>query len=175
MPALVRILRKPALLALVYGTVAAMAATSRVDVRLVASTTVTWCFVPLMQVLIAWAIVARTPARVAPVSDTLDAFFATSLPWAVCLLIFAAWSAAGPAVGRTLTVWHLSIVVAALWTPWLVVAFCRDTLRLDLRSALIRTTIHQATSWALFLAWYGTAVGLWPRVIGWVKHGSITL
>jgi hypothetical protein len=167
-------LRKPALLALVYGTVAAMASTSHVDLRLVASTTIGWSFVPALQVLIAWACIAPARKRTVSMPAAIDAFFATSLPWALWLIAFAGWSAAGPPVARSIFVALVCLAIPALWTPWLIFRFCREVLRDEPRAAIVRTAVHQAASWLLFLAWYGTAVALWPRMLGWIERGSIS-
>jgi hypothetical protein len=166
-------LRRPALLALVYGTVAAMASTGHVDARLLASTTVCWSWVPALQVLIVWACVAGAPRREMSVPAAIDAFFTTSLPWAIALLVFAGWSAVRPPMSRSMFLALFSI--PALWTPWLIRRFFEHELHDSRRAAIARTAAHQAASWLLYLAYYGTAVALWPRVIGWIRQGSITL
>jgi hypothetical protein len=168
-------LRRPALLALVCGTVAAMASASHVDVRLVASATVYWSFVPAVQCLIAWALVASAPRRVMPVPAAIDAFFTTSLPWSLWMIAFAGWSAAGPPVARSINLPLLAALIPLLWTPWLIFSFCRRVLGDDGRTALRRTLAHQAASWLLFVAYYGSAVALWPRIVGWYQQGAITI
>jgi hypothetical protein len=168
-------LRRPALLALVFGTVAAMASASHVDVRLVASTTLYWSFVPAVQWLIAGALVASAPRRVLPVPAAIDAFFTTSLPWALWMIAFAGWSAAGPPVARSITLPLLAALIPLLWTPRLVFNYCRRILGDDRGAALRRTVAHQVASWLLFVVYYGWAVALWPRMVGWYERGAITI
>jgi len=171
----VRALRRPALLALLYGTVAAMASAGHVDVPLVVSTTLYWSFVPALQCLIAWALVASAPRRALPVPAAIDAFFTTSLPWTLWMLAFAGWSTAGPPIARSLNLPLLATIIPLLWTPRLIFNFCRRILGDDGRTALQRTLVHQAASWLLFITYYGWAIALWPRVVGWYEQGAITI
>ena len=156
-------LRRPLLAAIVLGAAIAIAATGRVTPALVLSTTLSWSFVVVLQLAIAFALVTGPARRTVGVARAIDLFFAGHAPWSFFLLA-AAWFPAS--FGRsTLPLLLLAVVPAAL-TVRIIEAFFREVVRLDRHGAIVRTAIHQAMTWTAFVLLYGSAVALWPRIVG---------
>jgi hypothetical protein len=157
--------RRPALIALVFGVAMAMASTRRVTPELLFSTTLCWLFVVVLQAAIAVPLIAAPARRTVGLTRGFDLYFAGHAPWSLWLLAAAAW---GPSpVGRPL--WPIFVVAAAalILTARIVAAFFREVLELDPRHALVRAAAQQAVTWLVFVALYGTAVALAPRVLEW--------
>jgi hypothetical protein len=53
-------------------------------------------------------------------------------------------------------------------TPRIIAAFFREVLEMDPREARARTAIHQAITWAAFVALAAWAIALPPRVVEWL-------
>jgi hypothetical protein len=161
-----RALRRPALVALVFGTVVALVTTGRADPRLVASTTLYWSFVPILQLVAAVALVRSSRQR-PPMAEAIDALFAANGPWALWLVALAGWAVSAPPVARPMF-WILAAALVPLaWTPFLVLAFCRKVLGDPLRAALLKTALHQAAMLLSFLVYVANAIAFAPRLAGW--------
>ena len=157
--------RRPALVALVFGVATAMASTGRVTPELLAATTLSWLFVVVLQAAIALPLIAAPARRTVGLTRGIDLYFAGHAPWSLSLLAAAAW---GPSpVGRPLWPIFVAAAAALLLTARIVAAFFREVLELDPRHAVIRAAAQQAVTWLVFVALYGTAVALAPRVLEW--------
>lgn len=158
----VRALRRPLLVAVVFGTSMALSATRHVTPALLVSATVMLSGVMILQILIALAVIGGAPARTAGLARKLDLFFASHAPWSLWMLADAVWvpSLFGT---RTASLW-LAIVPIVL-TPRIIAAYFREVLGLDRRRARVRTLAHQALTWGLFIAIFGAAVAIWPRIL----------
>jgi hypothetical protein len=158
-------LRRPCLVVIVIGTVTAMAATGHVTPSLLLSTTLCWSFVVVLQALIGLALIAGPARRTVGLLRAFDLYFAGHAPWSLFLLAAAAWAQL-PGF-RSYTPIHLAALVPLFLTPRIVSAFFREVLELDPRHASARTAVQQAVTWTVFVALYGTAVQLAPRVLEW--------
>jgi hypothetical protein len=163
-------LRRPALVALIIGVVAAMTAADHVDLRLVASTTLYWSFVPAIQLLAAFALVRASPRLTISTADAIDVFFAGHGPWSLYLLAVAGWTVAAPLAAHSMTPVFAAALIPAVWTPFIVSAFCREVLGDSRRAARRKTTMHQALMWIVILTYYGLAAQVWPRLIGLLQQ-----
>jgi hypothetical protein len=156
---------RPALVALVTGCAAAISSTGHVTLGLVATTTLAWSFVVVLQIAIALAVVAGPARRSIGIATALDRFFAAHGPWSLWMLSFALWTVATPAVGQPIRWAEVSALVPAAWTARLVYAFHVRGLGLEPRAALRRTIAHQALTWIAVLVFAGVAVQVWPRLL----------
>jgi hypothetical protein len=157
--------RRPLLVALVLGVSMAMAATGHVTPSLVLSTTLCWSFVVILQIAIALIVIAGPARRTVGLARALDLYFASHVPWSLWLLATVAW--APSPVGRPLTPVIVAAAVPLGLTPWILSAFFREVLELDPRHALARTAAQQAMTWGVFVALFGTAVQIVPRLLEW--------
>jgi len=159
-------LRRPLLAAMVLGTSIAMAATGHVTPALVLSTTLAWAFVVVIQIGLALLLIAGPARRTVGVPRALDLFFASHAPWSLWLL--AAACAPAP-FGRPLVpLLLIAALVPMVLTPRIIAAFFREVLELVPTEAVIRTAAHQVLTWGLFVALYGTAVAIRPRIVAWL-------
>ena len=158
-------IRRPLVVALVLGVTVAIGATGHVTPALVLSTTLCWCFVPLLQLAIALPLVAGPAGRTVGLARAIDLYFAGHAPWSL-------WMLAGVMVAPWPIEWSMTPVLIAagiplILTPRIVSAFFREVLELDPRAAIARTAAQQAITWIAFVALFGTAVALMPRVLEW--------
>jgi hypothetical protein len=160
-------IRRPLLVAIVLGVSIAKAATGHVTPALVASTTICWSFVVVLQVAIALGLMAGAAGRTVGRARALDLYFAGHAPWSLWILAAAAWSPSP--LGRPAWPLLIAAVVALFLTVRITNAFFREVLELDPRHALARTVAQQAMTWGSFVILFGTAVAWMPRVLEWVS------
>jgi len=159
-------IRRPALVALVLGATAAIAATDHVDARLLLSTTFCWSFVPALQLALAAALIAARPRPTIAWRRLIDLAFLSHTPWSLWLLGYSAWEMLTPVWTRPTNILIWIAPLPAIWTSAILVSYCRDVLRRSTRAALVGTAAHQTATWGLVLLYIGWAVQLWPRLIG---------
>jgi hypothetical protein len=160
---IVTALRRPLLVAVLFGVAAAITSTRRVSPALVASTTIAWSYVVVLQLAVALALVAPAARRGLGVARAVDLFFAGHAPWSLFVLLVAAW---GPSPAG-LPFWPLEIaaLVPLLLTVRIIAAFFRDGLGLDERRARRMTIAHQAITWTMFLAVNWLSSAFTPRLL----------
>lgn len=158
-------LRRPMLVALVFGAVTAIGGTGRVTPLLLLSTTACWSFAVALQLAIAVPLIAGPARRTVGIARALDLYFASHAPWSLWMLATAAW--APSPVGRPLPPVLIAAAVPLLLTPRILAAFFREVLELDPRHATVRTIAQQALTWGSFALLFGLAVQLTPRVLAW--------
>ena len=150
--------------AVLIAACASVSATGRVTLALLASLSVSWLFVPLLQVLLAAGMVLSAPAR------RVSGLRATSLvlmghaPWSLWLVAAALMTTFG---GYAL--YHEALLLALepmALTARLLHAFCLEVLGSSRRGALARVIAHQAATWGLAAIYLDRAVGLLPRLQG---------
>ena len=151
--------------ALLIGTVVPMAATARVTLRDVALATVSWSFVPVIQLIVGALIITSAPARRVRMPDAIALLFAGHVPWSLWLLTTSAWIALAPAPALGFSWMVLSTLVPAVWTSKIISAFCRTVLHATPRGARMRVAAHQAITWTIVVAYISWAGAAWPRVL----------
>jgi hypothetical protein len=156
-----------ALVALVLGTATSVAATGRITVGLLASGTVCWSAVPLLQLCTGVLLVRG--ARLPPTSG-LERYFQTHRPWSLWLLGFAGMVLLLPDPGRWLVPMASTFVVPLVLTFRRLAALCRVEFGFSAAVARRRTLVHQVVTVAC-LAAYGEYAGrLLPRFIDTVAR-----
>lgn len=155
-------LRRPAFVALVIGCAISIAGTGHTTAPLVVSTTLTWSWTVVWQLLAAAAI-ARATSTPLTLAQRLDLLFAGHAPWSLWLLAMAAWSRLFPQFTDLYAIlW--TVIVPGTWTAVIVHGFCSGALGLPRRDAIRRTLAHQALIWGLAFFYVAWAVALWARV-----------
>ena len=155
-----------ALTALVIGTAAAVLGTGRVTVPLVLSTTVMWSWVPVVQLLTGWWMVAGRGSRR---GEALSEYFATSRYWSVWLLGFTLCVLLAPRPFELL-LWALATaVVPAALTARALVTLRQQYFSDSRSSAWRRVAIHQGITHGVIVLYFAWAVALWPRLIAMVR------
>ena len=155
-------LQRPLLVALVIGVSIALAATRRISLALVASTTLSWSYIVVLQLLIAVPLLARRARRTVGLPRAIDLYFAGHAPWSLFVLFAAAW---GPAAGgRRLWPLEVAAVIALVLTLRILSAFFEVVLAMDGRSARRMTILQQAITWSLFIALNWWASAFTPRL-----------
>src|SRR4051812_40766721 len=136
-------LRRPALVALVTGTAAAVASTGRVTFSLVVSCTICWSVVPLLQAATAAGTLRPAGAVRLGAAQRLDLWFVAHGPWSLWML---GASAAAAFAGTRPSEWIGigSAIVPAIWTAWIALAFCRGVLDDAPAAAWRRVLRHEA-------------------------------
>jgi hypothetical protein len=166
-PSRVLAVRRPALVALVLGATLAIAATHRVEAAMVASVTLYWSVVPIVQWIAAYLIIRTSAARMVSIPRAIDLCFVAAGPWSCWLIAFGAWAAFEPPIARPMAPILWAALIPIAWTPILIFAFCRAVLRNSQAAALWRTLAHQALVWVPAALTIAQAVQLWPRLLAW--------
>jgi hypothetical protein len=159
-------IRRPLLVAIVLGVSAAKAATGHVTPALVASTTLCWSFVIVLQAAIGLGLMAGAARRTVGSARSLDLYFAGHAPWSLWILAVAA----SPfPLGRPIWPFLIAAIVPLFLTARTTNAFFREVLEMDPRHAVMRTVAQQAITWGCLVILYGTAVAWMPRVLEWAN------
>ena len=148
------------LVAVVIGTSLGVGATERIDFFLVLSTSASWVFVPLLQLLTGWILVRGVSRK----GDAFAAYFGTHMPWSLWIItLHALFLVVGPA--REAALWlGLTAIVPATLTVRLLLALCEREFGLSRPLARRRVAMHQLASYALVGLYLNFAVALWPRL-----------
>ena len=150
-------LRYIVFLSLLIGACASFSATGRITPRLILSLAVAWCWVPVVQVLVARLVAGRRA----------DILLSAHAPWSLWLI---AASAATGLFGFGAYGWMvLAALVPIGLTLRIVYVFCREVLHLAPRAALARTAVHQGVTWLIAAIYLDRAVSLWPRIVGFLS------
>jgi hypothetical protein len=146
------LVRRPALVGVVLGLTCAIAATDHVDLRIALSLIAWWAVVPVIQLAVA--------------ALAIDLFFMSQAPWSLWLLAYAGWEMLTPVWLRPANIVVWCAAVPIVWTTVILRAFFRVVIGASARGAWTRVVLHQTATWALFLAYYGTSIAIWPRLLG---------
>ena len=157
---------RPIIVAVTIGTAASISSTSHVSIGLVASVTACWAFLVAIQVAAAWVAIPAASRNVMGTARTIDLLFSGHGPWSLWLLAGAAWATLTPTSGRDTRWLFASVPVPLIWNAAIVFAFFRHALGLAPGVAVRRTIAHQALTVGSGLAIFGSAVAIWPRIVG---------
>ena len=148
------------LVTLVIGTSLSVVSTERIDIFLVLSTSVSWAFVPVLQLLTGSILVRGVSGKV----EAFAAYFGTHTPWSLWIItLHALFLVVGPA--RDAALWlGLTAIVPATLTVRLLLALCEREYGLSRHLARRRVAVHQLASYSLVGLYLNFAVALWPRL-----------
>lgn len=154
-------------ISLLVAGAASVSATGRVTLSMLLSLGVSWMFLPLLHVLVAALLVTSAPRSATGGTRAVALLLMGHAPWSLWLL---AGAAATSVFGYY--AWHpmlaLALVPIAL-TLRIVHAFCLEVLRTSARGAIVRALAHQAVTWLFAVFYVEKAVGLLPRIYGWLS------
>lgn len=162
-----RLVGQMVLVALVIGTSVAAAATERVTLSLVLTSTLAWSFVPVVQLLTGLGLTAgaATGRRL----YALERYFETHPAWSLWILavhaVFLLWPAAR---GLTLLLVPTGILPAVL-TVRALRRVCSEALGMPAAAARRAVAVHQAITWMIVGAYVGWASAYVPRLVGWLS------
>ena len=156
-----RALRVPALVAVMLGLLNATAAAGHVSATLVASETVAWSFVPVLQLLTGAGLIASAGVRRVTFPRAMELLFAAHLPWSLWLAAAAVFQTIRPD-----PIVIASGVVPMAATAVMLMAFGREVLGLSRREARVRVCVHQAATIVLIVGYIELATRLSVRIIG---------
>jgi hypothetical protein len=144
-----------------------VASTNRITLPLAFGLALSWMFVPLTQVVIAALVVASARAPRIGRARALALLLRGHAPWSLFLIGAAGTVAIGgyPAY----QVMTFAAIVPLLLTLRIVHAFSREVLGDGVRGAVVRTIAHQALTWLVAAVYLDKAVGLLPRIQGWLS------
>lgn len=151
---------------LLVGCAASVASTNRITLSLALVLSVSGMFVPVTQVLVAFVIVASARAPRIGGMRAVALLLRGHAPWSLFLIGASGIVALGgyPAY----KVMTFAAIVPLLLTLRIVYAFSREVLDDGARGAVVRTLAHQALTWLMAAVYLEKAVGLLPRIQGWL-------
>jgi hypothetical protein len=162
----IRLVSQLFLTALVVGLAAATSAAGRVTWPLLASTTLCWAFVPVLQGITASVVLLSAPRR-PPLVQGLTGWFALQRPWSLYLLAAAAVIMFFPRIPMEFVL--AGALIAGVLTSRALIRFAVTHLGDTRRAAVRRVAMHQAVTFAVIFMYFATAVSLTPRILAWLK------
>lgn len=154
-------------ISLLVAGAASVSATGRVTLSMLVSLSISWMFLPLLHVLVAGALVASAPRPAVGGNRAVALLLMGHAPWSLWILLAAAMAAA-----FGYDAWHPMLFVALVplaLTSRIVHAFCLEVLRTSPRGAIVRTLLHQSVTGLVGVVYLEKAVGLVPRIYGWLS------
>lgn len=158
-------IRRPALVALVIGTVSALSATERVTLSLVASGVISWSVVPALQMATAACVMRSAGPPGLSMGRRLDLWFMGHGPWSLWLLAACAFLVWPPDTRHFELKLVATAIIPAVWTARIARVFCSTVLQDTRQQARRRTALHQAMTWAIVITYVTLAGQLWPRFL----------
>lgn len=155
-----RWLARPLFTACLLGCVVSLLTAGSLTLALVLPASITWSWVPLLQIL-SLAAIWQAARRPIPFTRAIDLFCAGNAPWWFWLIVFAACWRLLPA-----TIWVATAVPVALWSARADYRFFRDVLRST--SPLRHLLLERALAWPAAVLLFGGA-SLWPGLLEKLK------
>ena len=151
------------LIAIVVGASTAAGATGRITWSLLASGTLVWSFVPVVQLLTGLMLVrgATIDRRRA-----LESYFSTHRPWSLWLLAVAATLLILPNPGVSILYLAATFVIPAVLNIRLLLACCRRDLGLSPSVARSRVLVHQLVTAVVLVVYGAYAIAFVDRMSG---------
>jgi len=166
-------LRRPLLLAIVFGCLVSLEASGRLSARLITDGIISFAFVPVFEAVSLMLVYGRAPRRL-PLAQAVDLFFAANAPWLLLMLVMLAvrslqtpvQATAGPEWWQWTLL--LSLVPVAAWSLFIDVQFFRNISAGPGRGVAGDLALQRAISWTCILGWY---VGheAWQLVAAWIN------
>lgn len=150
--------------ALLLGVTVAASAARWVSLELVATTTLSFAFVLLLQVIAASAVIFTARRRRVSVARALELFFRGHAPWTFWLFVASAAAIAFQG-GFQVEALIITLPIPGVWTGIIVAAFSRAVLGTGRGEAVVRAVVHQAIVWAMGLSYIAWAAGGWMRIV----------
>jgi hypothetical protein len=164
------LVRRPLLLAFMFGCAVSLQASGRLTARLITDGAISFAFVPIFEGAALAAVYWRRPRRL-PFAQTVDIFFAANAPWLVWLLAFGVLrclqsplqAAAPPPVIQWLV--RSSLVATAAWSAYVDLHFFREVLPRPAGGSSRDLILQRAIAWVCIVVYF-LGYALWPEIIG---------
>ena len=148
-------MRRPLVVALVFGCMVSLITSGRLTLRLSAPAAVYFSFVPLCE--IAGLMAVTSGRRMFSIARTIDLYFAGHAPWLLWLTGFAAlWAFVSPVElfnwAHRSRAFDLTAAIAAAWSAYIDFWFFRNVLRKSHARAACSLVLQRLICWpaALF-------------------------
>ncbi len=163
------LVRRPLLLAFMFGSLVSLQASGRVSVRLIADGALSFAFVPLFEMISVAAVYRLAPRRIS-LTRAVDLFFAANAPWLLWMIAFAALrcletprQATAPPI-FLLWILELSLVMVAAWSAWIDIQFFREVLPRPAPSPGRDLILQRAIAWTCTIGYF-FGYAIWPFVV----------
>jgi len=160
-----RLLRRPAMVLLAIAVLVPIAAVQRVTLALVVTAALSWSFVIAIQMIVGASVIGSAPARVVRGLRALDLWFAGHIPYSLWMLVSFGIMALSSTDPLRLAI--AAAIIPAIWTAFIVTAFCRTVLRTSVRGARWRAAAHFLVTWVITLSYIAWAAGGWFQLLPW--------
>jgi hypothetical protein len=160
-----RLLRRPAMVLVAIAVLVPIAAVQRVTLALVVTAALSWSFVIAIQMIVGASVIGSAPARVVRGLRALDLWFAGHIPYSLWMLVSFGIMALSSTDPLRLVI--AAAIVPAIWTAFIVTAFCRTVLRTSVSGARWRAAAHFVATWAITLSYIAWAAGGWFQLLPW--------
>jgi hypothetical protein len=163
------LVRRPLLLAFMFGWLVSLQASGRLSARLIADGALSFAFVPVFE-MAALAAVYRLRPRSISFARAVDLFFAANAPWLLWMIAFATLrclqtprQATAPSI---LLLWmlELSLLAVAAWSAWIDLQFFREVLPRSPASPARDVILQRAIAWTCTIGYF-FGYALWPFVV----------
>ncbi len=149
-------LRRPMLVAVVFGCSFSLMDASRLTLRLALPAAIWWTFIPILEAAALFCASARARS-VRPWQRTVDQFFETHRPWLLWVAAFSAYWAFLPIATafswpERYRAWFWSAAAVTVWSAWLDYRFFRRALGLPRWPACRDLLLQRVISWTIGLA-----------------------
>jgi hypothetical protein len=158
------VVERVAFLALLTGALVTVSSARRVPLGLVLMGVLCWAFVPLLRLLIGAVFVSRAPARVVSLPRSLELLLMAHLPWSLWLIALVGLFTF-TRLSLSLVAFIPTLLIPAVWTWFILAAFCRMVLGCNPSRARLITFAHQAVTWTIFTLYALMVSGIWARVL----------
>ena len=157
-----RMLRRPLVVALVIGIAVPIMAVQRVTLGLLVSSTISFGFMVAIQMAVGAALIATVPSKRLSMVRALDLWFAGHAPYSIWLLTVAAVFAASP--WASLDGLIVLAAVPAVWTAFIVSAYCRNVLGTSRAGGRWRAALHFVVIWTIAFELIALSAGGWFQI-----------
>jgi hypothetical protein len=152
-------LRRPMLVAVVFGCAISLMTSGRLTLRLAGPATIYWSFVPLLEVA---SLAAVSRNLISP--RVIDLFFMGHAPWSLWLVGFAAiWALVPPirvfAWMADKSIWYGSAIAVMAWSGYIDFWFYRRVLKRPPARALRDLLLQRLIAWPLALFCFLASAG----------------
>jgi len=151
-------IRRPLLVAVVFGCAVSLMTSGRLSLRLATPATLYWSFVPLLEIA---GLAAVWPWKRSPVSfaRVIDLFFVSNFAWSLWFTAFAAlWAFFPPArvFAWTASPWpcYASAMAVGLWCAWLDFRFFRTVPGRTPVLACRDLAVQRFIAWTAGVIWF---------------------
>ena len=158
--------RRPLLVAFLLGCAISLLTAGSLTLRLVTSATVTWSFVPLLE-MAALAVVWRLGSRRLSLPHAMDLFFTGHAPWSLWLIGFGAyWSSFPQPRGLYVTEWLWLLLAGGImaWSACIDFWFHRYVLESSPSRAVRHLLFQRAFCWTIGILLFGYG-SLWADLV----------